>query len=91
LSCFEIRAAPGGLLLCVIMSMSFYGWLLSKWLAVFILTVLVTPGLLDENPGAGPSNEEEMKYRKRRLIALCKKCDFRAQTQVKQLFCKSIN
>jgi hypothetical protein len=85
---FDIRAAPGGLLLFVT-PMRFYSWLLSKWLAVFILTVLVIPGLLEENPGTEPSNEEEIKYRKRRLFASCKKCDFRAQTEVREIFfCK---
>ena len=67
------------------MSPSLHSWLLSKWLAVFVVTVLVTPGLLEENPGAGPANEEEINCKKKRLIALCKKCSFKAQTEVRIL------
>ena len=73
------------------MPASFYSWLLSKGLVVFVLTVLVTPGLLEDNPGAGPSNEDELKCRKKRLIAICKKCDFRAQTEVRIFYCLWIN
>ena len=74
-----------------VMPASFYSWLLSKGLVVFVLTVLVTPGLLEDNPGAGPSNEEELKCRKKRLIAICKKCDFRTQTEVRIFYRLWIN
>ena len=70
---------------------SLHSWLLSKWLAVFVLTVLVTPGLLEQNPGAGPSNEETVQCRKKRLVAICGKCDFRAQTEVMLLLVQNFN
>ena len=62
------------------MPKSFYSWLLAKWLALFILTVFVNPGLLDDIPG--PSNTEELKSRKRRVVAYCKNCNFRATSEV---------
>ena len=66
------------------MSSCLYSWLLSKWLAVFLITVLVTPGLLEENPGAGPSNEEQLPKAKRRRLAVCKVCGFVARHEVRR-------
>ena len=60
----------------------FYSWLLCKWLVLVIFTVLVNPGLLGDNPGAGPSNEQNLQCRKRRLVATCDKCNFKAKTKV---------
>ena len=58
-------------------------WLLSKWLLLFILTILVNPGLL-KNDMPGPSNEECLNSRTRRTVAVCKNCNFKAYTEVRE-------
>ena len=56
--------------------------ILTKWLLLLILTVLVNPGLLKDMPG--PSNEECLNSRTRRKVALCKNCNFKAHTEVRE-------
>ena len=54
-----------------------------KWLLLFILTILVNPGLLQDNL-PGPSNRDSLNSRTRRLVAVCKKCNFKACTEVRE-------
>ena len=58
-------------------------WLLSKWLLLFILTVLVNPGLLQDL--AGPSNEDCLNSRTRRTVASCRECNFKAYSEVREM------
>ena len=66
----------------LVMGKGLYGWLLSKWFFVFILSVLVLPELLEVTPG--PSNEESCHLKKRKIIGYCNKCNYRAETEVKK-------
>ena len=54
-----------------------------KSLIFFILTVLVNPGLLQDNL-PGPSNEDSLNYSTRRTVARCTNCEFRAYTEVRE-------
>lgn len=54
--------------------------LISKWLFLFVISVLVLPELVSD--AAGPSNENSCNLRKRRIVGYCKKCNYRAETEV---------
>ena len=58
----------------------FANWVLRKWLFVFILMVLVNPLELANLPG--PSNIESLQQRKRRIVAECRTCGYKAYKQV---------
>ena len=67
------------------MTIPMWKWMRSKWLLVFVVSVLVLPELLKDT--AGPSNSETGNVRKRRkIVAQCRRCDFRAETEVKTSF-----
>ena len=59
-------------------------WILSKWLLLLIITVLVNPGLLKDNL-PGPSNAECLNSRTRRTVAVCKKCNSKAYSEVREM------
>ena len=55
-------------------------WLFGKWLIIFMLSVLVHPEVLDEVPG--PFNTET-RPKRRRVVAQCKTCGFKVDTEVR--------
>ena len=64
------------------MTIPMWKWMRSKWLLLFVVSVLVLPELLRDT--AGPANSENSNARKRRkMVAQCRRCDFRAETEVR--------
>ena len=66
--------------LSLVMQQHLHRRLVCKWFLLFILSVLVQPELLDTT--TGPDNQDSCHLRKRKIVGYCRKCDFRAETEV---------